>query len=164
MSKSHPSGTSPSSKPPAIPAVVEPVTLPPNVLTIAAADPSIIRTTASTSDQDKQEADRRGGHAQAVFDRIRDEERRKREDARRSKDLERELWRRAYVDGNATVQAERLTDSEEAVDECIRRLGTATLKVLKRETGISVNSLTTHVIPALKRKRGLKSRPYRYTT
>lgn len=59
---------------------------------------------------------------------------------------------------------EALTDQEAAVDECIRQLGNARLKDITKHTGIGVNVLTTHTIPALKKKRGLKSNPYRYTT
>lgn len=54
-----------------------------------------------------------------------------------------------------------LTDSEQAADAAIRD-GCRSLKELEKTTGISSATLTNHVIPALKRKRGLLARPYRY--
>lgn len=54
-----------------------------------------------------------------------------------------------------------LVGYEIKADEAIRA-GCKTLKEISRRTGISVDTLKNHVIRALKRKRGLLSKPYRY--
>lgn len=54
-----------------------------------------------------------------------------------------------------------LSDNEEAADAAIRS-GCRSLKEINKATGIGIPTLTRHTIPALKRKRDLLSRPYRY--
>lgn len=54
-----------------------------------------------------------------------------------------------------------LTDTEQAADDAIRR-DCKSLKEINKATGIDVRTLTNHIIPALKKKRGLLSKPYRY--
>ncbi len=63
------------------------------------------------------------------------------------------------ANGKAT---QNLTHTEELVDAAIRKLGKCTARDLKRETGTTEQTLYTHVIPALIKKRGLLTRPYRY--
>jgi len=61
-----------------------------------------------------------------------------------------------------TRASEPLKDTEATVDEFIRTSGTATLKTIAKHTGLEESTIKTHIIPALKLKRGLLSRPYRY--
>lgn len=56
----------------------------------------------------------------------------------------------------------RLTETEQQVDDFIRAAREATLKQIKTGTGVSEATLTRHIIPGLKKKRGLLSKPYRY--
>ena len=54
-----------------------------------------------------------------------------------------------------------LSFNEELVDVAIRK-GCNTLKAIEKDTGLHRTAIARHHIPQLKKKRGLKSQPYRY--
>ncbi|HET6917811.1 MAG TPA: hypothetical protein VFH56_17120 [Acidimicrobiales bacterium] len=67
----------------------------------------------------------------------------------------------AYVPSNGHREAP-LTPTEKMVDEVIRAMRECDLNDLAAKTGTPKSTLTRHTIPGLKKKRGLKSKPYRY--